>query len=162
MFLVVIVIIVIILVYKIPVEVHREFWGNTLSPASGNADKQVLISIEGYLHRNLFSEDGFSGSVVIDGKPMSIRTTIPANINMRISGIKDKLKGKPIFALATRVEAGSVKTIGQVILSRDFDMVWGYSSSMREQYKDNSVMFAGPTDSMSASEVMKILYLKQY
>lgn len=160
--LVIIAIIAAVLVYKNPVEIQRKFYGSTISSIGSN-NKAITIRIGGYLHRNLFSQDRFSGSAIIDGKFINISTSIPDNLKMRIGGMRDKLKGKPILAVATHLEEGYVETIGQVIISRDFKMLWGYSDDMREQYNDKDIAFAGALDGKQpAAEVMKILDSKQY
>ena len=113
------------------------------------------------LHRNLFSLDSFSGSIVVEGKSMYVSTPVSANFNMRVKGIQAKLRNKPIEAVGTLPESGVVVTTGQVLFSREFDMIWGYSKAMREQYKDSNITFSGSFDNQqSASEIMKKLDLK--
>lgn len=143
LFVLALALIVAILIYKNPVEINREFWGITRSSVSANSNKSVLIRIEGELHRNLLSRDNFSGMIVVDGKSIHVQTPIPANINMRIKGIGDKLGGMPIEAVETQAENGFTKIRGQVMFSREFDMVWGYSDSLREQFNDNDLTFSG-------------------
>jgi hypothetical protein len=137
-----------ILIYKNPVEISREFWGTTQSSVSANSNKSILIRIEGELYRNLLSRDSFSGVIVVDGKSIHVQTPIPANINMRIKGIGDKFSGMPIEVVEAQVENGFTKIRGRVMFSREFDMVWGYSDTLREQYNDNDLTFAGQQNAL--------------
>lgn len=142
-FAIAIMIIFAIFIYKLPVEINKEFSGKTISSVSANSNKPAAISINGKLHRNLFSQDSFSGTVIIGSETMQVSTPIPANLNMRIKGLKAKLSGKPIEAVGIKVETGAVKTTGQVMFSRRLDMLWGYSNALREQYNDSSLDFEG-------------------
>lgn len=157
-----IIILTVIYIYQYPISISKSYIGYILSSSDASHNKEVSISLNGEFTRNIIKGDTFVGVISIDGVDNFVRNPIASGPKAKMSGIISNIKKEPITVLTTDSSLGYTWTKSYMHLSRDFNMLYGYTHELRVKMNDNDLLIVAPASMVEEANTIleKMIYNK--
>lgn len=122
---------------------HIEFTlPSTIYSVESDYEKTTTIAIRGDQHKNknLLGKDTFIGTMIVD--------------NDLIYDIKLKKEDHKYFEILTKLENGTLNTIGSVMISTDYHRIWLQLDEINVKYNLVDGYISGPAENMEEAEAV--------
>lgn len=136
--------------YMIPIKIEKEFDGYMYAHNS-NFEKATKIKLKGELFRNILQNHKFYGIVEADGITHKVSMTRALEHGTLFR------RGHYLDIIIGVNDGGCTRTIGVVMASKDFEMIWVEFYELNEKYNGEFVIY-GPAHSRKEAHEINIKF----